>query len=205
MAAGRSRRFGGDKRVAKFDDSQNLLQKSISLIAPHCSVILVVLKNEDKNQFNELLGDWQHDSRIRIVFAEDAEKGMGCSLANGVGFFLKWLETSGSQISGLLVMLADMPYIAPDTIQRVVDRHIDDKITYPCLDVIRLEKSWGHPVIFGKDCFHLLLRLTGDKGGRSIILNNPDKRREVIVSDKNILRDVDTPDDLIKSQKLNKD
>ncbi|MGI1679899.1 MAG: nucleotidyltransferase family protein [Cellvibrionaceae bacterium] len=197
LAAGQSRRFGGDKRIAKFDNTYTLLQQSISLIESHCSLIVVVLRVEDKIRLNELLGHWLKDSRLMIVYAKDSDKGMGYSLANGAESFLKLIGKKGEQYSGLLVMLGDMPYIAADTIQIVVDRYTEDKITYPCLDMIPLEKGWGHPVIFGKCWFNSLTELTGDKGARSIIVKNISSREEVIVTDENILRDVDTPDDLV--------
>ncbi len=198
LAAGQSRRFGGDKRLAKFSQTNSLtmLQQSIALIQEYCSLIVVVLRDEDKNQLQLLLGDWSEDSRLLIVYAKDADQGMGHSLANGVEAFLVFTKQQRLSYSGLLVMLGDMPYIAVDTIRRVVHQYSEDKITYPCLDRIPLEKGWGHPVIFGSDWFSSLLTLKGDKGGRVIIASNPKSRNQVLVNDENILRDVDTPIDL---------
>ena len=197
LAAGKSRRFGGDKRLAKFSHDKTLLQQSISLIQEHCSLIVVVLRDEDKNQLQRLLSDWLEDSRLHIVYAKDAEQGMGHSLANGVESFLALTKQQQLSYSGLLVMLGDMPYIATNTIESVIHQYSRDKITYPCLDVVPLEKGWGHPVIFGSDWFPSLLTLRGDKGGRIIIANNPSGRNEILVDDANILRDIDTPNDFL--------
>lgn len=197
LAAGRSRRFGGDKRLAKLDHGQSVLQQSIELIVPHCSKIFVVLRVDDEPHLSELLGEWQSNPSLDIVFAEDADKGMGHSLAKGAEI----VANSSQNFTGVLVMLGDMPYIAPSTLQSLIAEHEPGKITFPCLKQndanVEPEKNWGHPVIFGKRWFQSLCELRGDTGARSIIRREAQNQKPVMVDNENILRDIDRPSDIV--------
>jgi molybdenum cofactor cytidylyltransferase len=195
LAAGRSSRFGSDKRQAEFDERHTLLTKSISLIEPCCDQVFVVTRPSDKECVQHLLGYWRNHPNVSPICASDADRGMGNSLAAAVTHLRQVEAQNGRPYSGLVLALADMPYIEPGTVRQVVAAHSIDNIVVPCYEY-GSAKRWGHPVVFGRRWFELLMQLEGDRGGKSIIVGNPSAVEEVAVNDPGILRDVDQPEHL---------
>jgi len=52
----------------------------------------------------------------------------------------------------------------------------------------------GHPVLFGRDFWAALSRLTGDEGARSVVRAHPASCIRLDVEDPGVLQDVDRPD-----------
>lgn len=130
----------------------------------------------------EALAHALNDAGCDVVFSTDAERGMGASLAAGI--------QATAEAEGWIVALADMPWIAPGTIEEIA-RRIDSgaSIVAP---VYRGRR--GHPVGFGAMHRDALASLDGDVGARSLL-----EIADVIslhVDDPGVLADIDTPDDL---------
>lgn len=117
-----------------------------------------------------------------VVFSADSERGMGASLAAGVG--------AAHEAESWIVALADMPRIDVATIEAVA-RAIDDGAS---LAAPFYEGRRGHPVGFGLAHRDALLALDGDTGARALMSSHTLTR--IDVDDPGILRDVDTPADL---------
>ncbi|MGQ9425648.1 MULTISPECIES: nucleotidyltransferase family protein [unclassified Gilvimarinus] len=194
LAAGRSSRFGSDKRLAPFGQL-TLLTHSISLCHSFCSHLLVVTRPSDRNRKTELLGSWRHDDGVEQFCAPEAEQGMGRSLANGVMRLIEYENARKGRFTGVLVMLADLPHLSPTTIEKVVAAGSVDNIALPCY-LWQGEKRLGHPVVFGRRWFDELGTLQGDRGGKTIISANSQAVVEVEVNDAGILQDVDRAEDL---------
>lgn len=196
LAAGRSSRFGSDKRFASFDQHDTLLSKSISIIEPCCHRIIVVTRPADAGQEQVLLARWWGHPKVAARRATDSDLGMGHSIANAIAHLGEIEKQQEQGFSGLVLMLADMPYIQPDTVTKIVAAHSMDNIVVPCYEYTQ-SKRRGHPVVFGRRWFDRLQRLEGDRGGRSVIVGNPSAVVEVAVDDPGILHDVDQPTQLL--------
>jgi molybdenum cofactor cytidylyltransferase len=110
------------------------------------------------------------------------DEGMGNSIAVGV-------EHSGDA-SGWIVALGDMPFIKPATISAVGQAILAGAlIAAPEFESIR-----GHPVAFGRQMRDELLQLSGDEGGKSLLMRYT--ITAVPTDDFGILRDIDRPEDL---------
>jgi molybdenum cofactor cytidylyltransferase len=207
LAAGRGVRFGGDKLLARLGaepegasagTSGSPVARSIAradlngecigtaacrnLLGALPRVIAVV--RPDDAALAAALGA----SGARIVRCARADEGMGSSLACGVA--------SAADAAGWIVALADMPWIAPETIERVAAAIAEGApVAAP---FHRGER--GHPVGFGKVCYEALSALGGDEGAKSIITAHQDSLARIAVDDPGILRDVDTPADLWRAQ-----
>ena len=107
--------------------------------------------------------------------------GMGDSIAVGVA--------ACPEADGWLIVLGDMPFILPSSIERVVAAMADDAVSVPVLD-----GEFGHPVGFGRSFGAQLQALTGDRGGKSLLTCAT--VREVQVDDAGVLWDVDLPKQL---------
>lgn len=194
LAAGRASRFGSDKRRAAYDSDHTLLSRSIQITAAYCAKVLVVNRPGDEEQ-TDLLGPFQQHPQVEQFIAKDALHGMGASLANAASRVLSD-QAGGDSYDGLMVMLADMPYIRPETVEQLIANFQTDKIVIPSFMEAHKEKKWGNPVLFSAKWFSALQGLHGDRGAKSLIKANPCARIEVVVDDPGILRDVDSPEDL---------
>lgn len=187
LAAGSATRFGSDKRLHEID-GESLLQRSIDSIIQITRKVFVVLKAGDAQQLPLLLGKFAQDARVIPLLLENPERGMGNNLAVAVAHLPTETDVA-------LVMLADMPYIQPATIQTLVDAAKVNRILVPVCDV-NGDAQHGHPVLFGRAFFPELCELRGDKGARHILQQNEADCLQVIVMDDGILRDVDSQSDL---------
>jgi molybdenum cofactor cytidylyltransferase len=130
----------------------------------------------------ETLAHTLNEAGCDVVFAADAVRGMGASLAAAIE-----ADTEGES---WIVALADMPRIAVSTIEAVA-RELDagKPLVAPFFEGQR-----GHPVGFGLGHRKALLALDGDAGARALLTSQALTR--IDVDDPGILRDIDTPADL---------
>lgn len=181
LAAGKSRRFGSDKRLFAWR-GKPLIQHALSLPLALGLPTLVVLKPEDDIIHRELLGPWLGNKALSVHYCVRAEQGMGSSLAAAADY----AQRRG--YAGIVVLLGDMPSIAPQTLTTLIDRFRDGGIQVP-----RCRGESGHPVLFSQSWFNALAALRGDKGGRALIEENPHSVSYIDVEDPGILFDIDKP------------
>ena len=184
LAAGQGRRFreaGGTswKLLAEIEPSRTVLRQSCEhLLASGWPVCVVT------GAFDDEIKAALHGLEVSFVRNDAPSAGLGSSIACGVA------ATADSE--GWLVALGDMPFIQPDTVQRVAGAlQSDAAIAFPTCHGRR-----GHPVGFSRRFVSELMVLTGDTGAQSILAPNKDLWVPVEVQDEGILRDVDVPGDL---------
>lgn len=177
LAAGSSKRFGADKRLANLN-GQPMVVKAIQPYLAHIKSVYVVLRPNDP--VRTVL-----PSTIEVIEARDANLGMGHSLAAAANQL--------SQLGWFLVGLADMPWIRRETIFDIVHRvrNTEDAIVRPSFQGVL-----GHPVGFTGNYLEELRKLTGDVGAKTILTRYASKLVELPVGDDAILRDVDTPNQI---------
>ncbi|SAL55370.1 MobA-like protein [Caballeronia terrestris] len=181
LAAGLGTRFDPsgihNKLLATLPDGTPVVfQSARRLLSVVAQVVAVVRPGAEK------LADVLNEAGCDVIFAIDAERGMGATLAAAV--------RARSDAEGWLVALGDMPWIEPQTIEAVA-RALDGGTP---LVAPYYRDQRGHPVGFGRAHAKALGTLDGDAGARSLITLNPVRR--IDVDDPNILRDVDLPGDL---------
>lgn len=181
LAAGFSRRFGSIKLNARLADGSTVFRHTSDLLATVISEIIVVTRPALLEA-----GVLQHADlrQSQIVLCEDAELGMGHSLACGI-------RALPAHWDACLVCLADMPFLKAATLQQLQAAATPHRIVIP-----EYNQQRGHPVCFGRDFFAELAQSHGDTGGRDVIKRHADKVEPVAVDDAGILQDIDTPEDL---------
>ena len=147
--------------------------------------VWVVLRPEDDLEDLALAG------HTRIVRCEHAHHGMGSSLACGVQAI-----SQASDAKALMLLLGDMPWIRPGTLETLLGRAAEDSIVVPLAAGRR-----GHPVIFGRRFWPELMALEGDQGARSVLARYREAMIPVDTQDPGVLLDVDTPDALVTGVK----
>jgi molybdenum cofactor cytidylyltransferase len=178
LAAGRSRRFGSDKRFASLGDGKAVLEASVaSAVASGLPVRVCIRQGDDEAcRLASRLG-------ADCLICESADRGMANTLAEAVAQLGQW--------DGVLVSLADMPCIAPATYRQVAGALGPERICVPTWRGRR-----GHPVGFGGAYFEALTALSGDEGARTLLKAHADAVVSVPVEDSGIIQDVDTLEDI---------
>lgn len=177
LAAGQSERFGSNKLLAEIDNRAMILHTATAL-SP-CERLLAVVRPGDLT-LQRLLTD----ASIEFVCNENAGRGMGSSIACAVA--------ASRDSLGWCLLPADMPYIQPSTTQRVAAALRDGAaIAAPVYEGRR-----GHPVGFSDLFSNELLALDGETGARDIVMRHPDQFVAISCSDKAVLVDIDTVEDL---------
>jgi molybdenum cofactor cytidylyltransferase len=179
LAAGASRRFGSDKRLAQLPSGSSVLEASVALYQS-CGLPLRVCIRPDDESIAELLDSLQ----VETIVCRAAQAGMGQTIADGVAAMPPW--------KAVLIALADMPFIQPGTVRKLADELMEDAI---CLPVY--EGRTGHPVGFGRRFYPELKKLSLDSGARSIVQGNTNAVATIEVNDGGILQDIDQPQDLV--------
>lgn len=183
LAAGRSRRFGTNKLLYRLN---NGLPLAVATVRPLIQVIdsVVAVVSPGANRLERLL----RDEGVRIAVCQQADRGMGRSLATGIA--------AASEAAGWIVALADMPYIRPNTISQVFEYiQRGSVLVTPVYAGHR-----GHPVGFGQKFRDDLRRLDGDLGARGIIHRYANQLTTIAVDDPGILRDIDVPADIVRNK-----
>ncbi len=178
LAAGYSRRFGSDKRLARLADGQTLLDAALgNAQATGLPIVLCLHPGDDA------LAERLKNPAVTPLICPVAEHGMGASLAWGVSQIPAW--------DGVLIALGDMPEVEPATFCKVATELADGGICQPYW-----REQAGHPVGFSKAFFPGLQALEGDRGAREMLAANPQSVLRIAIDDPGIIRDVDRPGDL---------
>lgn len=174
LAAGASRRFGGDKLAADFR-GEPLLHHALraALAAPVDRVIVVCSERV-------ALSGWPVEV-VRI-----ASNALSNSLKAGVA--------AASESTGAFVFLGDMPLVPHDVAQRLAEVIGDSFAAVP-----RHAGKPGHPVLLSARALPLIDGLEGDRGAGALLKARDDIAFLDVETD-TILQDVDESADLTRLQ-----
>lgn len=180
LAAGRARRFGSAKPLALYEGRPLVRHVVEVLDIPGMGDLLVVVPMPAEPYRAALAG-----TRARTVVNDQPDEGMSLSLRIG-------LSALDPATEAIVVALADQPTIEQDVIESLIRewRRNHRDIIAP---VYRGER--GHPVLLGASIWPELRAITGDRGARDVIDRDP-RRVLLLPFDRDVPRDVDTPEDL---------
>lgn len=183
LAAGQARRFGSDKRFAKLANGETMWRSSLQIyLDAGINGHLIVGENESA-QFHGL------PDGIELHECAGSRDGMSRSLAYG-------LKQVGADFA--LVALADMPFVKPNTVLRLLDA-VENAVGVKVFQACYKGKA-GHPKLLSSDLFRDLCELEGDQGGFTVLKKLAGNQLlSVEVDDQGVLKDVDVPADLLST------
>ncbi len=173
LAAGTGSRFGGQKLLALVD-GKPMIAHVLEAVA-HLPTLVVGPPELEP-----------HCYPARLVLNLEPERGMAYSL--------RLADAALCAEDGLLVLLADMPFLTKATVDAVLAAAGDADVCYPERDGIG-----GHPVFFST---HARTKIAALPDGDTIkaLRNDPTLVRHVIpLDDDGAYRDIDRPQDLGRS------
>jgi molybdenum cofactor cytidylyltransferase len=182
LAAGLSRRMGQSKVLMKVGRRAIIRYVVESVLAGGVDAVWVVT-GPDVEPIEAALAGLE----VQLVVNPAPEEGQAGSVRTGIAAL-------PASVEAVLIALGDQPLMPPPIIPALLAA----RRTSPKLIVApRYRDGQGNPVVFKREIFPELLRLTGDQGARPIIQKEP-TRVEWVELDLPMPPDVDTPDDYEK-------
>ena len=182
LAAGLSRRMGQAKLLMKVGGRAIIRYVVESVLAGGVDSVWVVTGPDVEPIQAALAG-----IEVQIAVNPAPEEGQAGSVRTGIAAL-------PASVDAVLIALGDQPLLAP----AIIPALLAARRTTPKLIVApRYRDGQGNPVVFKREIFPELLRLTGDQGARPIIQTEP-ARVEWVELDLPMPPDVDTPDDYEK-------
>jgi molybdenum cofactor cytidylyltransferase len=198
LAAGRGRRFDAsgahnkllqtlpDGTLVAVASARNLLARLprvLAVVGPHAALP------------ESGLAHALREAGCEVSVCGEADAGMGVSLAHALREAEVW------QPSGWLIALADMPWVATQTLAALLaaatqQASLATASLVPSSGIFApyYRGQRGNPVLFLRQHLPALLALQGDQGARALLQRLPPLA--VAVDDPGILQDIDTPLDL---------
>lgn len=183
LAAGGSSRFGSPKQLALWGDKPFIEHVVDTALASTAAPVIVVLGAEVEQSRNLL-----RSKPVNIVVNERWAEGQSTSMQAG-------LAALPLNVGSVLFLLVDLPGVTTGVLNALIERHRQTlaSLVWPEFDGRR-----GNPVLFDRALFAELSHISGDTGGRPVLLAHQDQAERVIVDHPGIIQDIDQPDDLIE-------
>jgi len=182
LAAGLSRRMGQAKLVMKVGGRAIIRYSVESVLAGGVDLVWVVTGPDVEPIEAALAG-----IDVQIAVNPAPEEGQAGSVRTGIAAL-------PASVDAALIALGDQPLLAPSIIPALLAAR---RTSAKLIVAPRYRDGQGNPVVFKREIFPELLRLTGDQGARLIIQTEP-TRVEWVELDLPMPPDVDTPDDYEK-------
>ena len=183
LAAGGSSRFGSPKQLARWGE-QTFLERAVEVaLASQGGPVIVVLGAEIE-QSQAILANYP--AAIQVVINDNWAEGQSTSMKVG-------LAALPSNTNSAIFLLVDLPGLNPEIINTLIKRH---RQTLAPLVWPEFEGKRGNPVLFDRRLFPDLAQVSGDTGGKPVLMAHKDKAERVKVIDEAVLMDFDRPEDL---------
>jgi molybdenum cofactor cytidylyltransferase len=180
LAAGRSTRMGtANKLVADIGGKPMVRGVAEVALASQTAMVLVVTGHMAAEVSSALAG-----LDVTLVANPDYATGLASSLKAGI-------RALPPSCVGALILLGDMPQIAPVHLNTLMGAFAADAIVVPVHG-----GRQGNPVLWPARVFPELLRLDGDAGAKRLIAAHAASVREVDLGTEAIFTDIDTPEAL---------
>lgn len=182
LAAGNSRRFGGNKLLYEIDGRPmykhifGQISKAKSEIETEnkivCSIAVVT-------QY-ETIAETARGNGVQVLYNLHPDRGISLSVQIGLKAHL--------DADAALFTVSDQPWLTSETIIGLVKTFLDSKRGIAC---VSYQEKLGNPCIFKKKYYEELLALEGDKGGKKIIMKHLEDTQIYEVKEERELKDID--------------
>ena len=183
LAAGMSRRMGTPKQLLRIGGETILAHTLKNVRSSAVSEIVLVLGFAAESVEKEISIE-----RLKLVHNHNYQQGMGTSLRTG-------LTAVDAKASAALIVLADQPFVRPETINKLIACHQESK---PQIIIPMYRGFRGNPVLLDRSVFSELKELSGDVGCRAIFGSHAENICKLAVDDVGILLDIDSREEYQK-------
>ena len=159
LAAGSSSRMGSPKQLLKMGDRFLLDHVLSETLKSELSFVFLILGYRAGDIEEALNTDLNH-KKLKIIKNNNWEKGISTSIIAG-------LKEAEQTYDHCMVLLADMPHISADVINRLLHHYISSGL--PLGAIIKGGKR-SLPAVFSRSLYSELHQLRGDVGAKDLFL-----------------------------------
>jgi molybdenum cofactor cytidylyltransferase len=179
IGAGAGTRFGGPKAEAKLSDGRRFLDAIVEMAqSAGLDPIVAVLPP-----------GVTAPAGVRVVVNSKPDSEQIVSARLGLA------QLTSAPVSSALLWPVDHPFVTLESVLAILDGARLNANGGAHIVIPTFESRRGHPAWFHRETWRELMTVA-DGGARAVIHANPARVREVKVSDRGILRDIDTRGDL---------
>lgn len=182
LAAGSSTRLGRPKQLLPYQGTTLLAHAAGMALASRVGPVVVVL-GHDAGTMREALAGLD----VETVVNRDWAEGMGASVRAG----LAAVERKWPGVRAVVLMTCDQPRVPPRVLRELAESVITSTRR---IAACGYGGSAGVPAAFARKFFPDLIKLSGDRGARVLLLRNMDEARVFPCPEAEL--DVDTEADL---------
>ena len=182
LAAGTSSRYGSaNKLLAEISGTPVVRRATRTTVESRSDGVTVVVGHEA-----DRVWDCVSDLSVSRRKNERYEQGQSTSVHEGVA------AARERSADAVILSLGDMPHVSVKSVDALIEAYERD-----AGDALALahDGTRGNPVLFDASHFEALLGVSGDVGGRDVLLSARDGLL-IDVSDVGVVRDIDTHEDL---------
>ena len=182
LAAGTSSRYGAANKLLATVNGEAIVRRAVMTVLDAAVDRVIVVLGHEAGRVRGALDGLDVD----VVRNDDYERGQATSVRTGVGV----ADERGA--SAVVIALGDMPAVDASTVDTLIEAYRAD-----AGDALAAAYGGrrGNPVCFDARYFEALCDVSGDTGGRSILLES-ERAALVETGDPGVVRDVDTRADL---------
>ena len=182
LAAGRSSRMGVENKLLADVDGRAIVRRvAETALQSTARPVRVVVGHRAAEVRAALAG-------LDVTFVENPDYAEGLSTSLRAG-----LADLPDACDGAIVMLGDMPEIAPDLVDRLIAAFAPNEGR--CIVVPVAGGKRGNPVLWGRSLFAAMAEVSGDTGAKHLLGVNAEAIAE-ITADETVHTDIDTPAEL---------
>ena len=185
LAAGMSRRMGNENKLLKKINNNTILNQTLmNHIESKVNCINLILGHQ-----KDIVLKYIDQNNIFIIENNNYETGMLSSI-------LKINENISDETIGILISLADMPFVTSDDINKLIKIFNENNQKTICIP--ENKGKLGNPILLPKEIYKDLIKdiskLSNDKGLKKLILDKKYDYIKVSLSE-GVIKDFDTLED----------
>ena len=185
LAAGMSRRMGKENKLLKKINNNTILNQTLmNHIESKVNSINLILGHQ-----KDIILKYIDQNNIFIIENNNYESGMLSSI-------LKINENISDETIGILISLADMPFVTSDDINKLIKIFNENNQKIICIP--ENKGKLGNPILLPKEIYKDLIKdiskLSSDKGLKKLILDKKYDYIKVSLSE-GVTKDFDTLED----------
>jgi molybdenum cofactor cytidylyltransferase len=183
LAAGASTRMGEPKALLLAHEGGRFVDAVIATArAGGCGGVVVAVGPPHGEAIRRAL-----PPGVASAWNAQPERGMLSSVQAGVAAL-------PADATAALIWPVDIPFVAPATVQAILDVR-DGTIVVPTHN-----NKGGHPLRVPRRCFAEIAALDAERGLKALLEAHAGEVERLPVGDRNVLIDVDTPDDYARTR-----
>jgi len=177
LAAGQSKRMGGENKLTKETQGVPLIKHSVKNILTSSVDELIIVLGYQKEIIEKII---DKNEKIKFVFNKNFESGMASSIKIG-------LDNLSEETEIFFICLGDMPNVDKEIYNQLINLSFNNKDKE--IFVPYYQEKQANPILFSKKMRSKIKKIEGDFGAKKIIAEHEKKVFKLSIQNKGVITD----------------